>query len=83
VVCCSYILSHVADARRGTADGHARLQVVDEVCDEGDEDEENQDYEEDDDVALHGGGCGWWLVDGLESLGVMRCGMLWRFWTTS
>jgi hypothetical protein len=74
---CSYILSHVADARRGTANGHARLQVVDEVCDEGDEDEEDEDNEEDDDVALHGGGCGWWwLVGGLESLEMMRCGVM-------
>jgi hypothetical protein len=67
-VVCSYILSHVADARRGAADGHARLQVVDEVSDEGDEDEEDQDDEEDDDVALHCGGCvGWSLA--------MLCGM--------
>jgi hypothetical protein len=32
------------------------LEVVDHVCDEGDEDEENEDDEEDDDVALHVGG---------------------------
>jgi hypothetical protein len=49
-------LRHVAHARRRAADGHARLQVVDEVCDEGDEKEEDKDDEEDDNVALHGGG---------------------------
>ncbi|KAH7070032.1 hypothetical protein FB567DRAFT_539699, partial [Paraphoma chrysanthemicola] len=49
-------LRHVAHARCCAADGHACLEVVDEVCDERDEDEENEDDEEDDDVALHG--CG-------------------------
>jgi len=34
------------------------LQVVDEVCDGGDEHEEDEDDEEDDDVALHGRGGG-------------------------
>lgn len=49
-------LGHVAYAAPRVADCHARLQVVDHVCDEGDEDEEDQDDEEDDDVALHFGG---------------------------
>jgi hypothetical protein len=42
--------------RRGAAHGHARLQVVDAVADEGDEEEEDDDDEEDDDIALHVGG---------------------------
>jgi hypothetical protein len=49
-------LRHVAHTRRRATDGHARLQVVDEVRDEGDEKEEDEDNEEDDDVALHDGG---------------------------
>lgn len=52
-----HVLSHIGDRRRGAADGHAGLEVVDEVCDGGDENEEDEDDEEDDDVALHG--CGW------------------------
>lgn len=51
-------LSHITHAARRTANCHARLQVVDTVCDERDEDEEDEDDEEDDDVALHFGGCG-------------------------
>ena len=54
-----HVLSHIGDRRRGATDGHARLEVVDEVCDGGNEDEEDEDDEEDDDVALHGCGCGW------------------------
>jgi hypothetical protein len=49
-------LRHVAHTGCRAADGHACLQVVDHVCDEGDEYEEDEDDEEDDDVALHGGG---------------------------
>jgi hypothetical protein len=56
-------LGHVAHTRRRAADSHACLQVVDSVCDGGDEDEEDEDDEEDDDVALHG--CGVWVVFGL------------------
>jgi hypothetical protein len=51
--------------RRGAAHGHARLQVVDAVADEGDEEEEDDDDEEDDDVALHfGGGLVWFGLAG-------------------
>jgi hypothetical protein len=54
--------------RRGAAHGHARLQVVDAVADEGDEEEEDDDDEEDDDVALHfGGGLGWVGFGGVAS----------------
>jgi hypothetical protein len=50
---------HVTHTARCAADCHARLQIVNEVCDGCDEDEEDEDDEEDDDVALHGGGrCG-------------------------
>lgn len=42
-------------ARRPTADGHACLQVVDYVGDQGNQDEEDQNDQEDDNVALHGG----------------------------
>jgi hypothetical protein len=53
--------------RRGAAHGHARLQVVDAVADEGDEEEEDDDDEEDDDVALHfGGWVGLVLVGGVK-----------------
>lgn len=55
-------LGHVAHAAPRVADGHAGLQVVDHVGDEGDEDEENENDEENDDVALHG-------CVGLEFLG--------------
>ena len=47
---------HVGRLTAGVADCHSCLEVVDHVCDEGDEDEENEDDEEDDDVALHVGG---------------------------
>lgn len=48
-------LSDVRDRRRGAADRHPCLQIVDHVADETDEHEEDQDDEEDDDVALHFG----------------------------
>ena len=65
-----HVLSHIRDRRRGAADSHARLQVVDEVCDGGNQDEEDEDDEEDDDVALHGCGCGWWN----EGVSLVSCG---------
>lgn len=50
-----YILSHIRNRRGGATDRHARLQIVDAVCDSGDENEEDEDDEEDDNVALHFG----------------------------
>lgn len=61
------------------------MQVVDCVCDEGDENEEDEDDEEDDDVALHVGGIcgfarsnwlglGWWIGELVnEALGIEWC----------
>lgn len=45
--------SHVAPTARCPTDRHPRLQVVDQVRNQRDQDEEDQDDEEDDDVALH------------------------------
>lgn len=62
-------LRHIAHTARRAADRHARLQVVDQVCDGRDEDEEDQDDQEDDDVALHDCGvCGGSRVMFVESL---------------
>lgn len=61
-----YILSHIGNRRRCTTNRHARLQIVDTICDGSDKNEEDENDEEDDNVALHIGGC----VD-LNLLGLM------------
>jgi hypothetical protein len=64
--CVVLYLRYIRHRRsRCAADRHARLQVVDQVADAGDEDEEKEDDDKDDDVALHF--CGgermvWWMV---------------------
>lgn len=57
--------------RRGATDCHARLCVVDQVCDEADDDEEDEDNEEDDDVALH-------FCGGVWRMFLCGCGCLYR-----
>jgi hypothetical protein len=80
----SSYFGNVGNARRGAADCHPCLQIVDKVPDECDEEEENDDDEEDDDVALHG--CGGECEFGgavKSSRGVCRlvvtCGEVWCF----
>ena len=45
-------------ARRRSAYCHPCLEVVDQVCDQRDEDEQDQNDQEDDNIALHFGMCG-------------------------